>query len=68
MNQRSKIKDGDYMFVKNPKSIKRKCISVDEITRDYLIKHNYSPISYDNNKWLFIEDDEILDIVREFNK
>jgi len=56
------------MFVKNPKSIKRKCISVDEITRDYLIKHNYSPISYDNNKWLFIEDDEILDIVREFNK
>ena len=56
------------MFIKNPKSIKIKCIKVNEITRDYLIEHNYSPISFDDNEWLFVENEEILKLVSELNK
>lgn len=56
------------MFVKNSESIKKKYIEVDETTRDYLIEHNYSPISFKEGKWLFIDSEEITIILNNYNR
>lgn len=54
------------MFVKNSESIKRKVIEVDDVARDYLLKHNYSPISFKDGKWLFIVNQEITNVLENY--
>lgn len=56
------------MFIKNSEAIKRKVIEVDENMRDYLIENNYSPISFKDGKWLFIENEETIDIIKNYIK
>lgn len=55
------------MFIKNSESIKRKTIEVDEIVRDYLIEHNYSPISFKDGKWLFVENKDITTVLKNYS-
>lgn len=55
------------MFIKNSESIKRKTIEVDEIAKDYLIEHSYSPISFKDGKWLFVVNEEITNVLNNYN-
>ena len=52
------------MFIKNPKSIKRKDIlCADRNQTILLIKYGYSPLSVENGRWLFVMDENIRQIL-----
>lgn len=52
------------MFIKNPKSIKRKDIlRADRNQTILLIKYGYSPLSIENGRWLFVMDENIRQIL-----
>ncbi len=48
------------MFIRNPTSIKRKTITVDDDMKQYLVRCGYSPVSKNIYGWIYIANDEIL--------
>lgn len=54
------------MFVKNPSSIKRKTVKVQEDAKQYLCKNGHIPISKENNTWVFISSKDVLSILETY--
>lgn len=54
------------MFVKNVNSIKRRTISVGEDLKIYLIRNGYSPISKKDNKWIYLHNESVLNLIKNF--
>lgn len=54
------------MFVKNFSSIKRKTVSVNDETKNYLVQNGHFPISKKDDKWVYISDDKILSLLGKF--
>lgn len=54
------------MFVRNPSSIKRKTIAVDEDMYIYLAKNGIQPISILNGKYIFILNNKIQKLLNTF--
>lgn len=48
------------MFIRNPTSIKRKTICVDNDTKQYLVRCGYSPVSKNHHSWVYITSDEVV--------
>ena len=54
------------MFVKNFNSIKRQTVSVDDNVKNHLVKNGYSPISKNEDKWIYIANDKVLSLIDKF--
>lgn len=54
------------MFILNPKSILRKTVCVGEDLKLYLTKHGYSPISRNESEWIFISNNDVVKLIREY--
>lgn len=51
------------MFVKNFNSIKRQTVSVDDNVKIYLVQNGYYPISKNEDKWIYIVNDNVLSLI-----
>ncbi|RHG19935.1 hypothetical protein DW272_01635 [Blautia obeum] len=56
------------MFIKNPLSIKRKTINVNDDTRKYLGDMGYMPVAKDGDLWVFISNKDILSLLDKYHK
>lgn len=56
------------MFVRNASSIKRKTIKADDDAKNYLVRKGFSPVSKEDGKWIFIANDTIASLVRDYHK
>lgn len=54
------------MFVKNFNSIKRQTVSVEDKLKVYLVQNGYSPISKNEDKWIYIANDKVLSLIDKF--
>lgn len=54
------------MFIKNPSSIKRKTIQVNDDEKKYLMQLGYAPVSIDNDKWIFFSNKDILSLLNKY--
>lgn len=54
------------MFVKNFNSIKRQTVSVEDNVKIYLVQNGYSPISKNEDKWIYLANDKVLSLVDKF--
>ena len=54
------------MFIKNPLSIKRKTIHVNDNVRKYLGKMGHMPIARENGLWVFISNKDILSLLDKY--
>ena len=54
------------MFVKNFNSIKRQTVSVDDNVKIYLVQNGYSPISKNEDKWIYLANDKVLSLIDKF--
>lgn len=54
------------MFVKNFNSIKRDTVSVTEPQKKYLMENGYSPISKNDNGWIFLANKNILSLIKDY--
>jgi hypothetical protein len=52
------------MFIKNPSSIKRKILKVNDDEKKYLMQLGYNPVSKDNDKWIFFSNKDILSLLK----
>lgn len=55
------------MFVKNPSSIKKDIIKVDDYVYHYLLQCGYAPLSYDG-KWIYLNTKTISSLIHEYEK
>lgn len=56
------------MFIKNPLSIKRKTINVNDDTRKYLGDMGYIPVTKDGDLWVFISNKDILSLLDKYHE
>jgi hypothetical protein len=56
------------MFVKNASSVKRKTIRADDDLKRYLCYHGQMPLSKDGDEWIFLSNDRIIELVRQYKK
>lgn len=54
------------MFIKNPSSIKRKTIQVNDDEKKYLMQLGYTPVSINNDKWIFFSNKDILSLLNKY--
>ena len=54
------------MFVKNFNSIKRQTVSVEDNVKNYLVQNGYSPISKNEDKWIYLANDKVLSLIDKF--
>lgn len=54
------------MFIKNPSSIKRKILTVNDDEKKYLMQLGYNPVSKDNDKWIFFSNKDILSLLKKY--
>ena len=54
------------MFVKNFNSIKRQTVSVDDNVKNHLVQNGYSPISKNEDKWIYLANDKVLSLIDKF--
>lgn len=54
------------MFVKNFNSIKQQTISVNDKVKNYLVQNGYSPISKNDDKWIYIKNDMVLSLIDKY--
>lgn len=55
------------MFVKNPSSIKKDIIKVDDHIYHYLLQCGYAPLSYDG-KWIYLNTKTISSLIEGYKK
>lgn len=56
------------MFVRNASSIKRKTIKADDGLKNYLMKHGCMPLSKEGDEWVFLSNDTVTSLIREYKK
>lgn len=54
------------MFIKNPSSIKRKTIQVNDDKKKYLMQLGHAPVSINNDKWIFFSNKDILSLLNKY--
>lgn len=54
------------MFVKNFNSIKRETVIVDDTQKKYLMDNGHSPISKNENGWVYIAKKDILNLLEYY--
>lgn len=54
------------MFIRNPTSIKRKTITVDDDMKQYLVRCGHFPVSKNIHGWVYIASDEILTLKADY--
>ncbi len=56
------------MFIKNPLSIKRKTINVNDDEKKYLGDMGYMPVAKDGDLWVFISNKDILSLLDKYHE
>ena len=54
------------MFVKNFNSIKRQTVSVEDNVKNHLVQNGHSPISKNEDKWIYLANDKVLYLIDKF--
>ena len=54
------------MFIKNPSSISKKIITCSQAEYEFLVEHNYIPLSKDENGWIFLDCKEIKECLKNY--
>ena len=54
------------MFIRNPSSITKKTIRCSQEMYEFLTKNNFIPLSRDKNEWIFLENAEIKECMKNY--
>lgn len=56
------------MFVRNPDSIKRLTVKVNDDICNYLSENGFTPISKCGESWIFIKNNKISSLISQYEK